>query len=193
MKMKRLLLSASLTAALALAAAAHPYAGAQAQAPERLTYVLVHGAWGGGWAWRGVDSLLTAQGHTVYRPTLTGLGERVHLFNAEVDLSTHIQDVVNTILFEELDDVVLMGHSYGGMVVTGVADRLPDRIRHLVYLDAFLPESGEAVATIRGQSGGGIAGQAVDGRLVPAWRDPSAPPHAPRRGKNHPSARRGRR
>src|SRR6266511_99152 len=118
------------------------------------TYVFVHGAWGGSWDWRQVDSLLTRRGHRVYRPQLTGLGERVHLASADVGLATHIDDVVNTILWEDLRDVVLVGHSYGGMVITGVADRIPDRIRRLVYLDALLPDSGEAaiglVDTIRG-------------------------------------------
>jgi pimeloyl-ACP methyl ester carboxylesterase len=155
------------------AEAAHAQA---APSSDRVAYVIVHGAWGGGWAWRQVDSLLTSRGHRVHRPTLTGLGERVHLGTPQTNLSTHVQDVVNSILFEELDDVVLIGHSYGGMVVTGVADRIPDRIRHLVYLDAFLPESGESVTTINGQTGGGMANQAVNGFIVPAWRDPNAPP-----------------
>ena len=171
--MIRLMILLALVTPIGGAAAAHAQS---APAAERVTYVIVHGAWGGGWAWRQVDSLLTAQGHHVHRPTLTGLGERVHLGTPQTNLSTHVQDVVNSILFEDLDDVVLIGHSYGGMVVTGVADRLPDRIRHLVYLDAFLPESGESVATINGQSGGGMANQAVNGFIVPAWRDPNAPP-----------------
>ena len=109
------------------------------------TIVIVHGAWGGSWAFKEVDSILTKKGYTVYRPSLTGLGERVHLGSASVNLSTHINDVVNTFLFEELDDVILLGHSYGGMVITGVQDSIPERIRHLIYLDAFLPESGESV------------------------------------------------
>jgi pimeloyl-ACP methyl ester carboxylesterase len=155
----------ALLALLVASSADAPEARAQGAPPaDGVTYVIVHGAWGGGWAWRGVDSLLTARGH------------RVHLGTAETGLSTHIQDVVNTLLFEELDDVVLIGHSYGGMVVTGVADRVPDRIRHLVYLDAFLPEDGESVTTINGQTGGGMANQAVNGFIVPAWRDPNAPP-----------------
>ena len=103
------------------------------------TFVIVHGAWGGGWAFREVDDMLTAQGHKVYRPTLTGQGERVHLASKDVGLETHIDDVVNTILYEELNDIILVGHSYGGMVVTGVADRIPERISHLIYLDATTP------------------------------------------------------
>ncbi len=98
-----------------------------------LTYVIVHGAWGGGWDWRHVDDALTAAGNKVYRPTLTGLGERSHLSSTNIDLSLHIQDIVNVILWEDLHDVVLVGHSYGGMVITGVADRVarPHQARHL--------------------------------------------------------------
>jgi pimeloyl-ACP methyl ester carboxylesterase len=105
----------------------------------------VHGAWAGAWEWKRVGQLLQADGHTVYRPTLTGQGERVHLANPDIDLDTHITDVVNVILFEDLHDIVLMGHSYGGMVITGVADRVPDRIKALVYVDAFLPLDGESL------------------------------------------------
>src|ERR687896_130095 len=98
------------------------------------TYVLVHGAWGVGWAFKRVDSLLTAAGHRVYRPTLTGLGERVHLASPEVGLGTHVTDIVNVLLFENLRDVILVGHSYGGMVVTGVADRVPERVHPLLFI-----------------------------------------------------------
>ena len=114
----------------------------------KFTYVIVHGAWGGGWDWKHVDQLLTADGHKVYRPTLTGQGEHSNLASTNIDLDTHIQDIVNVILWEDLHDVVLVGHSYGGMVVTGVADRVPDRIRCLIYVDALLPENGENVDTI---------------------------------------------
>jgi pimeloyl-ACP methyl ester carboxylesterase len=113
------------------------------------TYVIVHGAWGGGWDWKHVADLLTADGNTVYRPTLTGLGEHSNLAGTNIDLDTHIQDIVNVILWENLHDVVLVGHSYGGMVITGVADRVPDRIKHVVYLDALLPENGECVDAIK--------------------------------------------
>ena len=115
----------------------------------KYTFVIVHGAWGGGWDWRTVDSLLTRDGHKVVRVTLTGLGERKHLASPTVGLSTHIDDVVNKILWDDLRDVILLGHSYGGMVITGVADRLPDRIKRLVYLDALLPDSGESVMTMQ--------------------------------------------
>jgi pimeloyl-ACP methyl ester carboxylesterase len=107
------------------------------------TYVLVHGAWGGGWDWRHVDDLLTADGNKVFRATLTGQGERSHLSSTNIDLDTHIEDVVNIILWENLHDVILVGHSYGGMVITGVADRIPERIKHLIYIDAILPVNGE--------------------------------------------------
>lgn len=120
-------------------------------APDRVqpvTFVIVHGAWGGGWAFKDVALRLSQRGHTVYRPTLTGLGEKVHLAGTNIDLDTHVTDVVNIILWEDLHDVVLVGHSYGGMVITGVADRIPDRIRQLIYLDAILPENGQSVATL---------------------------------------------
>lgn len=106
-------------------------------------FVLVHGAWHGGWCWKRVRSALAAQGHQVFTPTLTGLAERSHLLTRHVNLETHIQDVVNLIRWEELSDVVLCGHSYGGCVVSGVADRMPASIRSLVYLDAFVLEDGE--------------------------------------------------
>jgi pimeloyl-ACP methyl ester carboxylesterase len=99
------------------------------------TYVLVGGAWLGGWCWQPVARRLRDSGHDVYPLTLTGLGERVHLASPEVDLDTHITDVVNLIEFEDLYDVVLLGHSYAGLVVTGAADRIPERISELVYLD----------------------------------------------------------
>jgi pimeloyl-ACP methyl ester carboxylesterase len=111
-------------------------------------FVLVHGAWIGGWYWRPIAQALRKLGHEVYAPTLTGLGERIHLMSPSINLDTHIADVVNLIKCEELSDVVLVGHSYGGMVVTGVADALPDRIRSLVYLDAFVPKNGEALVNL---------------------------------------------
>jgi pimeloyl-ACP methyl ester carboxylesterase len=108
------------------------------------TFVLVHGAWGGNHSWRDFAPLLWARGHEVFAPSLTGLGERVHLGTPETDLSTHIQDVVNCIEYQDLHDIVLVGHSYGGMVVTGVAEKMEERIRHIVYEDAFLPRDGES-------------------------------------------------
>jgi len=109
------------------------------------TFVLVHGAWRGGWCWKRVRDRLQRAGHVAFTPTLTGLGERSHLLARSVNLGTHIDDVVNLIRWEELDDLVLCGHSYAGAVVSGVADRIPERIRALVYLDAFVLENGENV------------------------------------------------
>jgi pimeloyl-ACP methyl ester carboxylesterase len=109
------------------------------------TFVLVHGAWHGSWCWKRVRKALQAQGHEVFTPTLTGIGERSHLLSPDVNLATHIDDVVNLVRWEELSDVVLCGHSYGGCVISGVADRIPDRIGELVYLDAFVLHDGESV------------------------------------------------
>lgn len=109
------------------------------------TFVLVHGAWHGGWCYKRVAQLLRKAGHEVYTPTLTGLGERSHLMSRAVNLDTHIQDVVNVIRWEELSDIVLCGHSYGGQVISGVADKVPEKIRSLVYLDAFVPENGDSL------------------------------------------------
>lgn len=161
---------------LALLTAAPPLAAQQ----QRQTYVLVHGAWGGGWTYRTIDSMLTAAGQRVYRPTLTGLGERVHLGTPDVGLSTHITDIVNVLLFENLRNVVLVGHSYGGMVVTGVAERVPERIRHLVFIDALVPEDGESLLTAsRGTKLEGFARRSVDsargGYIVPTWVAARAP------------------
>lgn len=108
------------------------------------TFVVVHGAWSGAHAWRKVRPLLRAAGHEVFTPALTGLGERAHLASPEVDLETHIQDVVAVLEYEDLDDVVLAGHSYGGVVITGAADRLVPRLAQLVYLDAEVPEDGQS-------------------------------------------------
>lgn len=109
------------------------------------TFVVAHGAWSAGWAWKKMRPLLRAVGHELWTPTYTGLGERVHLGHADVNLDTHIQDIVAVLETEDLGDVILVGHSYGGMVATGVADRARSRIAQLVYLDAFVPESGQAI------------------------------------------------
>jgi pimeloyl-ACP methyl ester carboxylesterase len=109
------------------------------------TFVLVHGAWRGSWCWKRVRRALQAHGHEVFTPTLTGVGERSHLLTPQVNLDTHINDVVNLMKWEELSDVVLCGHSYGGCVISGVADRLPERIRAVVYLDAFILENGQSL------------------------------------------------
>lgn len=114
------------------------------------TFVLVHGSFGGGWVWDAVAPLLRAAGHAVHAVTLTGGGERVHLAHPEIDLDTHIRDVVNALEYERLDGVILVGWSYGGMVITGVADRVPERITRLVYIDAATPEDGQCIFDIAG-------------------------------------------
>jgi pimeloyl-ACP methyl ester carboxylesterase len=114
------------------------------------TFVLIHGGFHGGWCYSRVSRRLRAEGHDVYTPTLSGVGERAHLAAQAINLSTHIQDVVATILNEDLTDVILCGHSYGGMVITGVAGQVGDRIRTLFYLDAVVPESGQSVFDIVG-------------------------------------------
>jgi pimeloyl-ACP methyl ester carboxylesterase len=111
---------------------------------HKTTYILVHGAWHGSWCWKHVRPPLQSAGHNIFTPTLTGLGERSHLNSAAVDLSTHIADIVNLTKWEDLSDVVLCGHSYAGAVVAGVADQIPDRIRALVLLDAFVLDNGES-------------------------------------------------
>lgn len=113
---------------------------------QQSTYVMVHGAWGGAWQFKKTAQALAMEGHTVYRPTMTGLGERFHLMNDSINLDTHVKDIVNTILFENLNDIVLVGHSYGGMVITAVADSIPERIKKLVYLDAIIPEDGKSAS-----------------------------------------------
>ena len=109
-------------------------------------YILVHGGWFGAWCWDKVVPLLQAAGHSVYTPTLTGLGEQAALLTPDIGLDTHIQDVVNLIETKDLQQVILVGHSYSGMVITGVADRVPDRIAQLVYLDAVVPRDGQSLA-----------------------------------------------
>ena len=134
------------------------------------TFVLVHGGWHGGWCWKRVTPHLQAAGHVVYAPTLTGLGERSHLASPEINLSTHIQDILNVLIYEELTDVVLVGHSYSGMVIAGVADRAPERVTGLVYLDAFVPEDGQSLQDIfRPPYGEGVN---LETLLVDGWRLP---------------------
>ena len=116
------------------------------------TFVLVHGAGHGGWCWGLVAPRLRATGHEVFTPTLTGMGERVHLLDERVDLDLHIADLVNVLRYERLDDVILVGHSYGGPVISGAADREPDRVRGLVYLDAAHVANGTSVLDGVGES-----------------------------------------
>ena len=170
-KIFRLLLPIFLTLSAALGAHA-------AGSAEKHTFVLVHGATAGGWEWKKTGKFLTDDGHTVYRATLTGLGERMHLNSTDVDLQTHINDVVNLILFEDLHDIVLTGHSYGGMVITGVMDRVPERIKHVVFLDAAVPQDGQSIWDIfGGQTPSGP--RFADGFMQVPWVKPDAqPPHS---------------
>jgi pimeloyl-ACP methyl ester carboxylesterase len=159
-------------------------------------FVLVHGAWHGGWAWQRVAPLLRAAGHDVHAPTLTGVSDRAHLLNPSVGLSTHAQDVVSLMDAYDLEDVALVGHSYGGQVITGVADAVPGRIAMRVYLDGFAGDDGEAAvelqpATVAGHYRESVAGQGF-GWLIPvrslakmgvtdeadvAWLTPRLTPH----------------
>ncbi|MGB6454057.1 MAG: alpha/beta hydrolase [Streptosporangiaceae bacterium] len=152
------------------------------------TYVLVHGAWGGAHGFRLVRPILSRRGHEVFTPSLTGIGERSHLASPQVNLTTHVQDVVNTVWYEDLSDIVLLGFSYGGMVVTGAVSQLADRVRHLVYLDAFVPDDGQSLRELTGQPGGRVLGlgeqwlvpappRAYDNPADAAFADPRRTPH----------------
>lgn len=163
-----------------------PLAPAETQAPVPAV-VIVHGAWGGGWDWKETASILESRGYEVYRPTLTGLGERRHLLSPEIDLATHIADVVNVLRFEQLDDVILIGHSYGGMVITGVAEAVPERLAQLVYFDAFLPFDGECVLAVgraedpnelcTAAAAAGMLPEATEaGGIPPGWVASGTPP-----------------
>jgi len=140
--------------------------------------VIVHGMWSGGWLFQPIARMLRRAGHEAFTPTLTGVGEREHLGSPETGLETHVTDVMNVLEFEDLRDVMLVGYSYGGMVITVVADRVPERVGQLVYLDAWVPRDGQAVAD--------IVPEAVEGFIRAAmlsgegWRVPRDPP-APRR------------
>jgi len=108
------------------------------------TFILVHGAWHGGWAWRHVVDRLRARGRIVFAPTLTGLGERAHLLRPGIDLSLHIADVLGVIKYERLRNFVLVGHSYGGCVISGIAEAVPDAVHAMVFVDAFIPDNGDS-------------------------------------------------
>ena len=154
-----------LKAGLASAAAGLSSAPALSQTRGR-TYVLVHGAWFGGWVWKTCASSLRAAGHTVYAPTMTGLGDRRHLLRPGINLDTHTDDIVNLIEMEDLNDIVLVGWSYGGMVVGNVLGRVPQRIASMVYLDAFVPDRGRSLVSYANRSGtpDGLIQQAMEGK-----------------------------
>lgn len=165
---------------LATAGAGLAASGLTVSSPARAqgkgaTFLVAHGAWSAGWVWRKMHPLLAAGGHRLITPTYTGLGERAHLATPAVDLDTHVQDMLGVIETEELNDFVLISHSYGGMVGTGVADRVPQRIRKLIYLDAFVPRDGQSLLSLQpepAQQAMRAAVKAGDG-----WRvAPSAPP-----------------
>lgn len=137
--------------------------------------VLVHGAWGGSYGFRKVRPLLAAHGHEVFTPSLTGIGERAHLARPNIDLSTHIKDVANVIFYEDLHDIVLLGFSYGGMVVTGLLDEFADRISHLVYLDAVIPDHGQSAADALGPLAGALLSTAQNNVIAPVPRELDTP------------------
>jgi pimeloyl-ACP methyl ester carboxylesterase len=140
------------------------------------TYVLVHGGGHGGWCYQRVARLLRAEGHEVLTPTLTGLGDRAHLLDQRVDLERHITDVAAVLRFEDLRDVILVGHSYGGMVITGAADRAADRVGRLVYLDAATPVNGQSLVDVAGPVINAVRpmGRVVDGIELVLWPGPDA-------------------
>jgi pimeloyl-ACP methyl ester carboxylesterase len=130
-------------------------------------FVLVHGAWSGSYRWRKTRPVLTHAGHNVFSPTLSGLADREHLLSREINLTTHINDVVKLVEFEDLRDIVLVGHSYGGAVVSGAADRIADRIAHLVYVDAFVLNDGQSLYSMGGGRPANGAERAPDEWLAP--------------------------
>ena len=156
-----------------------------------VTYVLVHGGFVGSWCWKEVARRLRAAGHDAYTPSLTGLGERVQLASPTITLDTHILDVSGTVTYEELRDVVLVGWSYGGLVITGVAERMPERIAHLVFLDAAVPGDGESLCSMMGAAATTAildwARTEGDGWRYGSGGDPNAPqPGDPARGRRAP-------
>ena len=136
------------------------------------TIVVAHGAWSAGWAWKKMHPLMAACGHRLVTPTYTGLGERAHLANPGIDLDTHIADIVNVLDYEDLTGIALIGHSYGGMVATGVADRARNRVAKLIYIDAFAPRDGESVMDLLPPA---ARAQRKPGIGADSWRIPPGP------------------
>lgn len=141
---------------------------------HKKTFVLVHGAWHGGWAWERMVPHLTNAGYKVFTPTLTGLGEKANLATPEVGLNTHIQDILTLLEKENLHNVVLVGHSYSGMVIAGAGDKMPERISHLIYLDAYVPKDGQSMGDFIGPQGMSIIREAAKA-VGQGWRIPSFP------------------
>jgi pimeloyl-ACP methyl ester carboxylesterase len=144
------------------------------------TFLVCHGAWSAGWAWKKMHPLMQAAGHRLVTPSYTGLGERAHLASPSIDLETHIEDILNVIKYEDLRDIVLVGHSYGGMVATGVADRARDRITQLIYVDAFVPEDGQSLFDINepGRQPMLDGAKKGDGWRIPPMTSPPDTPEA---------------
>ena len=138
------------------------------------TILVAHGAWSGGWAWIKMHPLMRARGHRLVTPTYTGIGERAHLAHRGIDLDAHIEDLLAVLHYEDLHDVVLLGHSYGGMVATGVAERAPERLAQRVYLDAFVPRDGEALLDLVSTEARAATREGV-AELGEGWRIPPNP------------------
>jgi pimeloyl-ACP methyl ester carboxylesterase len=147
---------------------------------SKTTFLICHGAWSAGWAWKKMHPLMQAAGYRLVTPSYTGLGERAHLANPSIDLETHIADILNVIQYEDLRDIVLLGHSYGGMVATGVADRARERVRQLIYLDAFVPRDGQSLFDLNepGRQPMRERAKSGDGWRVPPNPTPSDTPQA---------------
>ena len=133
------------------------------------TFLVCHGAWSAGWAWKKMHPLMQAAGHRLVTPSYTGLGDRAHLVTTSIDLNSHIEDMLAVIKYEDLRDIVLVGHSYGGMVATGVADRARDKVRQLIYIDAFVPNDGQSLFDL---NEGGRAPLQKTAREGDGWRVP---------------------
>jgi len=136
------------------------------------TFLVCHGAWSAGWAWKKMHPLMNKAGHRLVTPTYTGLGERAHLAHPAIDLDAHIADMLNVIKYEDLSDFVLIGHSYGGMVATGVADRARDKVRQLIYIDAFVPQDGQSLLDLNEPARARMQAAAKSGD---GWRVPPNP------------------
>jgi len=142
---------------------------------EPITYVLVHGAWHGGWCWKRVRDILETAGHRVYTPTQTGLGERSHLLGPGITLDTFVRDVCNVLVWEDLRDVILVGHSFGGVSITGAADRERNRIAHLVYLDALVLQNGQSPFSVIGEEIAATRREQAAEASGGAWMPPPDP------------------
>jgi pimeloyl-ACP methyl ester carboxylesterase len=140
------------------------------------TIVLVHGGWSGGWAMKPLATEISQRGHEIYRPSLTGLGARAHLSSTDIRLETHIQDIVNLILYEDLHDVVLVGHSYGGMVISGVSDRVPERIARRIYIEGMVPSNGESMLDIHSKAAKMLPSLTRNGFVYPPKYKENTPP-----------------